>query len=80
MAKNKATEADVRRLLDDATGALIAALAHDEAVIHGETTENLVRLRHCWVPVAERIIDECMELDLLGEFPDEEDDYDDDER
>lgn len=75
-----------RELLDRALTTLIAALAHDEAVLHGDASvRELAELRGMWVPDAEAIVDEAERLGLLDdglddldeeEF-DEEDDHDD---
>ena len=66
-----------RQLLDKAITALVCALAHDEAVIHGKDLSELAALRNQWVPDAEKIVDEAERLGLIddGLDDDEEDDY-----
>ena len=66
-----------RELLDKALDTLLAALAHDEAVLHTADIEELAQLRQYWVPSAEEIIDEAEEMGLLYEGLDDEEDFDD---
>jgi hypothetical protein len=68
-----------RKLLDRCITTLWCALAHDEAVTHGATTEDLVNLRQQWVPDAEAIVEEAEELLGWsdGGLDDEDDDFDD---
>ena len=66
-----------RELLDKALDTLLAALAHDEAVLRTTDIEELAQLRQYWVPSAEEIIDEAEEMGLLYEGLDDEEDFDD---
>jgi hypothetical protein len=63
-----------RKLFDKAVTALVCALAHDEAVLHGKDLQELAALRNHWVPDAESVVEEAERLGLWGDF---DDDYED---
>jgi hypothetical protein len=69
-----------RKLFDKAVTALVCALAHDEAVLHGKDLQELAALRNHWVPDAEAVVEDAERLGLWGDFDeDDEDDFDDEE-
>lgn len=68
-----------RKLFEKAVTALVCALAHDEAVLHGKDLSELASLRSQWVPDAEQVVEEAERLGLWGDFDEDDEDFDDDE-